>query len=221
MSCAGVSRSSSTPARRTSGRRRRSKGEMGEGTGGVTEAYKRRIVLPLAGPIQLDRPRARPRARPRLPVRHHQHQRQLRQRRRAEPAALVHRGDGGIPVDRPGRSAHGDVDARGGAAREAARRSTSWTTRAISRIATATPSGRIIGGTVRRRGGRRHAARRRRRRAAATARRSRACCRSRPKELSKEWHDALFQAYRPIAETTKMPGAVARAVIPRSGAKRS
>src|SRR5215213_4574575 len=28
-------------------------GEMGEGTGGVTEAYKRRIVLPLAGPIQL------------------------------------------------------------------------------------------------------------------------------------------------------------------------
>jgi Tol biopolymer transport system component len=27
-------------------------GEIGEGTGGVTEAYKRRIVLPLAGPIQ-------------------------------------------------------------------------------------------------------------------------------------------------------------------------
>ena len=26
---------------------------MGEGTGGVTEAHKRRIVLPLAGPIQL------------------------------------------------------------------------------------------------------------------------------------------------------------------------
>ena len=28
-------------------------GEMGEGTGGVTEAYKRRIILPLAGPLQL------------------------------------------------------------------------------------------------------------------------------------------------------------------------
>ena len=28
-------------------------GEMGEGTGGVTEAYKRRIVLPLAGPMHL------------------------------------------------------------------------------------------------------------------------------------------------------------------------
>ena len=27
-------------------------GEIGEGTGGVTEAFKRRIVLPLAGPIQ-------------------------------------------------------------------------------------------------------------------------------------------------------------------------
>ena len=27
-------------------------GEIGEGTGGVTEAYKRRIVLPLAGPLQ-------------------------------------------------------------------------------------------------------------------------------------------------------------------------
>jgi Tol biopolymer transport system component len=27
-------------------------GELGEGTGGVTEAYKRRIVLPLAGPIE-------------------------------------------------------------------------------------------------------------------------------------------------------------------------
>ncbi len=27
-------------------------GELGEGTGGVTEAYKRRIVLPFAGPIE-------------------------------------------------------------------------------------------------------------------------------------------------------------------------
>ena len=50
-------------------------GDLGEGTGGVTEAYKRRIVLPFAGPIETHRSRARPRARPRLPVRHHQHER--------------------------------------------------------------------------------------------------------------------------------------------------
>jgi Tol biopolymer transport system component len=34
-------------------------------------------------------------------------------------------------------------------------------------------------------------------------------------ELSKEWHSAVFDAYRPIAETTKAPGAVARTVIPK------
>jgi hypothetical protein len=28
-------------------------GELGEGTGGVTEAYKRRIILPFAGPLEL------------------------------------------------------------------------------------------------------------------------------------------------------------------------
>ena len=32
-------------------------------------------------------------------------------------------------------------------------------------------------------------------------------------ELSKEWHSAVFDAYRPIAETTKAPGAIARGVI--------
>jgi Tol biopolymer transport system component len=34
-------------------------------------------------------------------------------------------------------------------------------------------------------------------------------------ELSKEWHSAIFDAYRPIAETTKMPGDIARGVILR------
>jgi Tol biopolymer transport system component len=34
-------------------------------------------------------------------------------------------------------------------------------------------------------------------------------------ELSKEWHAAVFSAYRPIAETTRMPAAIARAVIPK------
>ncbi len=33
------------------------------------------------------------------------------------------------------------------------------------------------------------------------------------KELSKLWHEAEFAAYRPIAEVTKMPGAIARPVI--------
>jgi Tol biopolymer transport system component len=33
------------------------------------------------------------------------------------------------------------------------------------------------------------------------------------KELSKQWHAAEFEAYRPIAEVTKMPAAVARQVI--------
>jgi Tol biopolymer transport system component len=33
------------------------------------------------------------------------------------------------------------------------------------------------------------------------------------KDLSREWHDAIFQAYRPIAEATKMPAAIARQVI--------
>jgi Tol biopolymer transport system component len=32
-------------------------------------------------------------------------------------------------------------------------------------------------------------------------------------ELSKEWHSAEFDAYRPVAETTKAPGAIARGVI--------
>jgi Tol biopolymer transport system component len=34
-------------------------------------------------------------------------------------------------------------------------------------------------------------------------------------ELSKEWHSAVFDAYKPVAEVTKLPGAFARAVIPK------
>ena len=34
-------------------------------------------------------------------------------------------------------------------------------------------------------------------------------------ELSKEWHSALFEAYRPVAERTKMPADVARALVPK------
>jgi Tol biopolymer transport system component len=34
------------------------------------------------------------------------------------------------------------------------------------------------------------------------------------KELSKQWHAAEFEAYRPVAQASKMPGATARALIP-------
>ena len=37
------------------------------------------------------------------------------------------------------------------------------------------------------------------------------------KELSTLWHDAEFAAYRPIAETTKLPGSIARPVIHKEG----
>ena len=33
------------------------------------------------------------------------------------------------------------------------------------------------------------------------------------KELSKDWHDAEFEAFRPIAEATKMPAAFAKPLI--------
>ena len=38
-----------------------------------------------------------------------------------------------------------------------------------------------------------------------------------PKELSKEWHDAVFQAFRPIAEATKMPAQFAKPLIVKGG----
>ena len=37
------------------------------------------------------------------------------------------------------------------------------------------------------------------------------------KELSTLWHDAEFAAYRPVAETTKLPGSIARPVIHKEG----
>ena len=70
--------------------------------------------------------RSRPgtRARARVPVRRDEHERQRRRRgtgRRALAPVMVHRGDGGVPVDRPRRSQYGDVDARGGPPRAPAR----------------------------------------------------------------------------------------------------
>ena len=37
------------------------------------------------------------------------------------------------------------------------------------------------------------------------------------KELSTLWHDAEFAAYRPVAESTKLPGSIARPVIHKEG----
>ncbi|MBA3297597.1 MAG: peptidase S9, partial [Acidobacteria bacterium] len=39
------------------------------------------------------------------------------------------------------------------------------------------------------------------------------------KELSTLWHDAEFSAYRPIAEATKMPASIARGVITTTGGR--
>jgi Tol biopolymer transport system component len=36
------------------------------------------------------------------------------------------------------------------------------------------------------------------------------------KELSKQWHDAEMAAYRPVAEVTKMPGAIARPLVTKA-----
>ena len=63
----------------------------------------------LHGILRRVRPRPHPRDGPRLPGRHH-----VRRRRRGQPlqlpgAALVHGGNGGVPVDRRRRSEHRDV----------------------------------------------------------------------------------------------------------------
>ena len=114
--CRRDSRSCSTPRARDFQQTNVVSGEIGEGTGGVTEGFKRRIVLPLAAtlaetdhvlghelvhafqydiaktdPESIDRPGDR------------------------AAAAVVHRRDGGVPVDRSRRSPHGDVDPRRGA----------------------------------------------------------------------------------------------------------
>ena len=57
---------------------------IGEGTGGVTEALRRRIVLPTGGTLGRSGPRDRPRADPRLPVRH---DRRRRRKAGAPPSA--------------------------------------------------------------------------------------------------------------------------------------
>ena len=126
-----------------------------------------------------ERPRPRARARARVPVRHHRDQRQLGFGRRARAAAVVHRRDGGVPVDRSGRSAHGDVDARGHAARAAAGRRQARQPQVLP----VSLRPRALGlhrRQVRRRRRREHAPRRGGARRDLRRRRSRPCCRSIP-----------------------------------------
>ena len=80
-------------------------GMIGEGTGGVTEGLKRRVVLPLAGTLQETDHVSWPRARACIPIRHFRPARPGRRRRRRhrKPAALVRRRIGRIPVDWAGR----------------------------------------------------------------------------------------------------------------------
>ena len=91
------------------------------------------------------RSRHRSRARPRVPVRHHRPDRRRAGRnRRAAPAAVVHRGHGRVPLDRPGRLAHRDVAARRRAPRTKlpASNRRPRQPRSISPIDGARPSGR-------------------------------------------------------------------------------
>ena len=186
-------------------------GDMGEGTGGVTEAYKRRIVLPLAGPIQLT---------------DHVFGHELVHAFQYDITSTnVSSGNGGA-LNLPlwfieGMAEYlsiGPVDAHTAMwMREAARRERlpeidqlddpRYFPYRYGHAFWAYVAGRfgdeVIGDMLRAgglsRGGYQVAIE--------------AVLQVNTKELSKEWHDALFQAYRPIAETTKMPADIARPLI--------
>ena len=176
-------------------------GQIGEGTGGVTEAYKRRIILPMAGPLQ------------------------------ATDHVLGHELVHAFQYDITGTNVssntagalalplwfiegmaeylsigpldpHTAMWMREAAGGSGCHRSRSSTTRATSPIATARRSGRSSAGCGDR--------------AVASLLRAGAVARDPEeafkavlgvdeKELSKLWHEAEFAAYKPIAEITKMP----------------
>ena len=119
-------------------------GMIGEGTGGVTEGLKRRVVLPLAGTLaetdhvlghelvhafQYDISAQRRGGR-------------RRRRRHRSASAVVRRRAGRIPVDRACRSAHGDVAARRDAQGKAAADQGPRQRQSSSRTAGARPCGR-------------------------------------------------------------------------------
>ena len=188
-------------------------GELGEGTGGVTEAYKRRIVLPFAGPIE-----ATDHVLGHELVHAFQYDITNTNVSSGTAGALA------LPLwFIEGMAEYlsvGPVDAHTSMwMREAARReklpeiddldNPRFFPYRYGQAVWAYIGGRfgdgVIGDMLRAGGGRDGGYE--------TAIES--VLGVRTKELSKEWHSAVFEAYRPIAETTKMPSAFARAVIPK------
>ncbi len=178
---------------------------MGEGTGGVTEAYKRRIVLPLAGPIQL--------------TDHVLGHELVHAFQYDITNTNVSSGNGGA-LNLPlwfieGMAEYlsiGPVDAHTAMwMRESARRESlpeidklddpRYFPYRYGHALWAYIGGRfgdeVIGDMLRAGGASR----------AGYAAAFEGVLQVDTKELSKEWHNALFQAYLPIAESTKMPGA--------------
>ena len=82
-------------------------GVLGEGTGGVTEGARRRVVLPMAATLaDTDHVLGHELV--------HAFQYDILGTEHRRPAAVVHRGHGGVPVARAARRADGDVAARRG-----------------------------------------------------------------------------------------------------------
>ena len=189
-------------------------GELGEGTGGVTEAYKRRIVLPFAGPIEATDH-----------VLGHELVHAFQYDITNTSASSGSAGALALPLwFIEGMAEYlsiGPVDAHTAMwMREAARRerlpdvdhldNPRYFPYRYGQAFWAFIGGRygddVIGDMLRagasRDGGYQRAIER--------------VLAVKTKELSKEWHAALLDAYKPFAETTKLPGAIARAVIPTS-----
>ena len=186
-------------------------GEMGEGTGGVTEAYKRRIVLPLAGPMHLTDH-----------VLGHELVHAFQYDITNTNVSSGNAGALNLPLwFIEGMAEYlsiGPVDAHTAMwMREAARREKlpeidklddpRYFPYRYGHALWAYIGGRfgdeVIGDMLRAGGASR----------AGYMAAFEGVLQVDSKELSKDWHNALFQAYLPIAESTKMPGAVARSVV--------
>ena len=186
-------------------------GEMGEGTGGVTEAYKRRIVLPLAGPMHLTDH-----------VLGHELVHAFQYDITNTNVSSGNAGALNLPLwFIEGMAEYlsiGPVDAHTAMwMREAARREKlpeidklddpRYFPYRYGHALWAYIGGRfgdeVIGDMLRAGGASR----------AGYMAAFEGVLQVDSKQLSTDWHNALFQAYLPIAETTKMPGAVARSVV--------
>ncbi len=186
-------------------------GEMGEGTGGVTEAYKRRIVLPLAGPMHLTDH-----------VLGHELVHAFQYDITNTNVSSGNAGALNLPLwFIEGMAEYlsiGPVDAHTAMwMREAARREKlpeidklddpRYFPYRYGHALWAYIGGRfgdeVIGDMLRAGGASR----------AGYMAAFEGVLQVDSKQLSTDWHNALFQAYLPIAETTKMPGAIARSVV--------